>query len=189
MDKENIIKNVFSQKTLDYTFAILFFLVSSFSIIFVITPTLRTAFSLKKQEKELININDIYDQRIVNIATIQSQMEINRENLKYLDQAVPLNPEVNKLVDDVKKIAEKDSFFITKANISDVNLKQTTKKIEKVSISLEGRTNYENLLTFINDLLEQRRIKTIEKLIINKDNESSDSGQLNVSFVINGFYL
>ncbi|MGB9882936.1 MAG: type 4a pilus biogenesis protein PilO [Microgenomates group bacterium] len=189
MDKKNLLKIAFNQKTIDYTFAILFFLVFSVFIVLAIKPTLKTIFSLKKQEKDLANIDNLYDKKIINIVSIQSQIEENRENLKYIDQAIPLKADVNKLVDDVKKIADKDSFFISKANISDVNLRQTTKKIEKVSLNIEGKTKYENLLLFINDLFEQRRIKTIEKLIISKDNESSDSGQLNVSFIINGFYL
>lgn len=189
MDKKDLLKTIFNQKTQDYTYAILFLLIFSVFIILAINPSLKTAFSLKKQEQDLSKIDNLYEQKIMNIALIQSQIEENRDDLILLDQAITIYPEVNKLVDDVKKIADKNSFFITKANISDINLKQTNKKIEKVSLNLEGKTNYENLLSFINDLFQQKKLKLIEKMIVNKDNESTSSSQLKVSFVIDGFYL
>lgn len=189
MDKKILLKSIFTEKVKDYTFAILFFLVFSIFIIFAINPSLKTAFSLKKQEKDLTKVDSIYEQKIINIADIQNQVEENRDDLPLFNQAISQYPEVNKMIDDVKTIADKNSFFIAKANISDINLKQTTKQLDKVRLNIEGKTTFNNLISFIDDLFDQRRLKIISNLKISKDKDSTDSGQLKVFLVIDGFYL
>lgn len=187
--ENNPLKSIFNQKTQDYTFVILFFLIFSIFIFFAINPSLKTAFSLKKEEADLTKVDTLYEQKIMNITDIQNQIEENRDNLPLLNQAVSQYPEVNKMFDDVKTIADKNSFTITKANISEVNLKQTTKKIEKLTLNIEGKTGFDNLLGFMNDLFAQRRLKMIDDLTINKDKDSTNSGQLNVVLTIDGYYL
>lgn len=189
MNNELSLKLIFTEKVKDYTFTILFFLVFSVFIIFAISPSLRTAFSLKKQEQDLNKVHNIYEQKIINIVDIQNQIEENRDNLFLINQAISQYPEVNKMVDDVKTIADKNSFLIAKANISDINLKQTTKQVDKVRLNIEGKTTFDNLTNFINDLFAQRRLKMISNLKISKDKDSTDSGQLKVFLIIDGFYL
>jgi len=189
MNDKSLLKSVFSQKAKDYSFVILFFLVFSVFMIFAIGPSLRTAFSLKKEEQDLSKVDSVYEQKIINIEEIQNQIEKNRDSLPLLNQAISQYPEVNKMVDDVKTIADKNSFIITKANIADINLRQTTKKIDKVRLKIEGKTAFENLTAFINDLFAQRRLKTINNLVISQDKDSTNSGQLSIVLTIDGFYL
>jgi len=187
--EKDLLKSVFNKKVQDYTFAILFLIIFSIFIFFAISPSLKTAFSLKKEEIDLKNIDNLYEKKIVNISEIQSQIEETRDKLPLLDQAVSSYPEVNKMVDDVKILADKNQFFIQKANIGDVNLLQTKKEIGNVKLIVEGKTNFENLKNFINQLFEQRRLKTVDSLLITQDKESTQSGLLKVTLVINGFYL
>ncbi len=187
--EKNPLKTIFNQKTQDFSFAILFFVVFSVFIIFAISPSLRTAFSLKKEESDLTKVDNLYEAKIMNIAEIQNQVEENRDDLPFLNQAISRNPEVNKMFDDVKTIADKNSFTITKANIADVNLRQTTKKIDKLRLNIEGKTNFENLLTFMNDLFSQRRLKMVNNLSISQDKDSTSSSQLNVVLTVDGYYL
>ena len=189
MEKTAVTKSIFTKKTQDYTFVVLFLLVFSVFIIFAISPSLKTAFSLKKEETDLKKVDSVYEQKIMNIAAIQNQIEESREKLPLLNQAVSQYPEVNKMVDDVKTIADKNQFVIKKANIADVNLTQSKKQIDRVRLIVEGKTNFGNLLSFFNDLFEQRRLKTITNLSISQDREATNSGQLQVILTIDGFYL
>ncbi|GAB4219080.1 MAG: hypothetical protein Fur009_3430 [Candidatus Microgenomates bacterium] len=125
----------------------------------------------------------------MNISNMQSALEENRDKLDLIDQALSKHPEVNKMVDDVKIIADNDNFEIQKANIADVNLTQIKKNLSSVSLIIEGKTSYENLDRFINDLFEQRRLKTISNMIISQDKESTNSGLLKVTLTIDGYYL
>ncbi|PIQ72806.1 hypothetical protein COV86_01260 [Candidatus Roizmanbacteria bacterium CG11_big_fil_rev_8_21_14_0_20_35_14] len=189
MNLTSISKSIFNKKTTDYTFLVLFLFIFSVFIIFAINPSLKTAFSLKKEEKDLTKIDSLYEKKIMDISLIQSQIEDNRENLFLFNEAISKYPEVNKMFNDVKTIADKNLLAIKKASIADVNLTQSKKKIDKVRLIIEGKTDFDNLLAFINDLFEQRRLKVVNNLVVNQYRESTASGQLDVILTIDGFYL
>lgn len=189
MQKTKISSSIFTKKTRDYTFVILFFAVFSVFILAAIKPSLTTAASLKKEEVDLKRIDNLYESKISDITLIQSQLEEYRDDLYLLNEAVSQFPEVNKMVEDVKKIADKNNFNIKKASISDVNLSQNKKKLDKVSLIIEGRTNFDNLTLFINDLFLQRRLKIIPKMVITKDIEATGEAELRVILTVEGYYL
>jgi hypothetical protein len=189
MQKINISKTIFTKKTRDYTFVIIFLVVFSVFILAAIKPSLTTATSLQKEEMDLKKIDNLYENKISKIVLIQSQIEENRDNIFLLNEAVSQLPEVNKMVEDVKKVADKNNFLIKKANMSDVSLYQSIKKIDKVRLIIEGKTDFGNLLLFINDLFMQRRLKNIPKMMITKDIDASNGAELNVVLTIDGYYL
>lgn len=189
MNTAEISKSIFTKKNQDFTFIVLFLLVFSVFIFFAINPSLKTAFSLKKEEKDLTQVDNLYEQKIMNIASIQSQIEDNREDLPLINQAVSEFPQVNKMVDDIKSIADKHSITIKKANISEVNLSQSKKSLERIQMNIEGRASFDDLHTFIQDLFKQRRLKTINNMSVKKDKDSTGSAQLEVVLTIEGFYL
>ena len=189
MDKINIPKNIFSKKTQDYTFAVLFFLIFSMFIVFAIGPSLTTAASLKKEEQDLSHVDEIYESKIVDISSIQSQVEENRDSLFLLDDAVTKYPQVNKMVEDIKLMADKNKVVIQKANIDDVNLMQNKKTIASVKFTVEAKASFPDLMNFFNDIFLQRRLKVLDKVMITRDNESTSSALLKVNMNISGFYL
>lgn len=183
------LKKIFTKKNQDYTYVVLFLIIFSIFIFFAINPSLKTAFSLKKEKVDLENINNIYEQKIINIANIQNQLEENREKLHLVDQALSKYPQVNKMVDDIKIIADKNNFQIQKANIVDVDLSILKKNSGIITLIIEGKTSFDNLNNLITDVFNQRRLKTIENLVINQDKESTQSNLLKVTLTINGYYL
>lgn len=186
---KDIIKKFFNKKVEDYTYVILFLLTFLIFIFFAIRPSLKTAFSLLKEKKDLEVVDKSYEAKIMNIYNMQNGLEENRDKLYLIDQAISINPQVNKMVDDIKKVADKNNFFIQKANIDDINLSQTKKELGKIKLIIEGKTDFDDLNQFIDDILKQKRLKTIESLIINKDKETTESGQLQITLIINSYYL
>jgi len=150
---------------------------------------LTTAYSLKKEEIDLIKADQVYEEKINNITLIQTQIEENRDNLPLLNQSVSEQPEVNKIIEDIKKITDKNSLTINKASIVDINFSKTNKEKQIVKLKIEVTTSFENLRQFTTDLFAQRRLKLIDNLTISRDKESSDSGELNVNLLIDGYYL
>ena len=134
MKKIKISKSIFTKKTIDYTFVILFLVIFSIFILAAIKPSLTTATSLKKEEIDLKKIDSLYESKISNITLIQSQVEEYRDDIFLLNEAVSQFPEVNKMVEDVKKVADKNNFNIKKAGISDVNLYKSKKQLDRVSL-------------------------------------------------------
>lgn len=189
MNTVEISKSIFTKKTQDFTIVVLFLLIFSVFIFFAINPSLKTAFSLKKEEKDLIQVDNLYEQKIMNIASIQSQIEDNREDLPLINQAVSEYPQVNKMVNDIKSIADKNSITIKKANISEVNLSQSKKNIDRIQMVIEGRASFDDLHTFIQDLFKQRRLKTISNMSVKQDKDSTGSAQLEIILTVEGFYL
>ncbi|MBI5123264.1 type 4a pilus biogenesis protein PilO [Candidatus Roizmanbacteria bacterium] len=189
MNLNNISKSIFVKKTGDYISVIFFLLIFSIFIVFAIKPSLTTAFSLKKEELDLKKVDKIYEDKINNITSIQTQIEDNRNNLPLLSRSISEHPEVNKIIEDIKKIADKNSLTINKASIVDINLSSTNQELQDVRLMMEVATNFDNLKQFMADIFSQRRLKIIDNVIISRDKESSSSSDLKVVLTIDGFYL
>jgi Tfp pilus assembly protein PilO len=189
MDLNKILKSIFVKKSVDNIFIVFFLLVFSVFIIFAIEPSIKTAFSLKKEELDLKKIDQIYEEKISYISVIQSQIEENRDNLPLLKQSISEKPDINKIINDIKAIADKNSTTINKASLLDVNLSKTNKNLQDIKYVVEATSNFDNIKLFIKDLLSQRRLKTISNMEISRDNDASYSGELKVTFTIDGFYL
>jgi len=189
MDLSILLKSIFEKKSGDKIYIIFFLLIFSIFIIFAIKPSLTTAYSLKKEEMDLMKIDKVYEGKINNITLIQTQIEENRDNLPLLNQSISEQPEVNKIIEDIKKIADKNFLVINKATIIDINFSKTNKEKQNVKLQIEVTTSFNNLRQFMRDMLDQRRLKLIDNLVINRDKESTNSGNLKVDLIINGFYL
>lgn len=190
----SITKKIFTKKATDYTFTILFFLIFSLFILFAIKPSLTTAVSLKKEESDLKIIDSKYESNIINIVSVQSLMEEHREKLPLLTDAISDHPQVNKMIDDIKKASDQTAFVIKKAGIEEVSLLDTkNKKLQTLLLTIEGSSDFDILMRFIQSLSNQRRLKTIEKIVItnsgNLEGQASSSGQLKVIMNVEAYYL
>ncbi len=190
----SITKKIFTKKATDYTFTILFFFIFSLFIFFAIKPSLTTAVSLKREESDLKTIDSKYENNIMNITSVQSLMEEHREQLPLLTDAISDHPQVNKMIDDIKKASDQTAFVIKKAGIGEVNLLDTkNKKLQALLLTIEGSSDFNSLMKFIQSLSNQRRLKTIEKMVItnsgNLEGQASSSGQLRVVMDIEAYYL
>lgn len=190
MTKLFITKKIFSQKTSNYTFAILFFLIFSAFIIFAIKPSLTVVASLKKEELDLKRIDSVYEEIVTQMVKTQTFMEENRDRLPLLREALPDRPSVNKIIDDIKNVSSDSSLIVKKTTVSEVNLKSDNKKdLNKLHLALEANASFENTLKFIQELFKQRRLKTIQEIKINGEKKASPDGQLKIEMQIDGYYL
>lgn len=189
MEIEKLLKSVFVKKTANYIYVIFFLIIFSIFIIFAIEPSLRTAFSLKKEETDLSSVDQVYEQQINNITDVQSTIEANRDDLPLLNQSISVQPEVNKIVEDIKNTADKNSLIISKASIVNINLSKTNSELQSIQLVMEGNASFPNIRSFINDLFAQRRLKLVDNVVISQDKQSTGSGNLKVSMTIDGFYL
>lgn len=153
-----------------------------------------TAASLKKEEVDLKAIDSKYENNILNIAAVQSLMEEHREELPLLTDAISSHPQVNKMIDDIKKASDQTSFVLKKAGIGEVNLLDTkNKKLQSLHLTIEGTSDFDTMMKFIQSLLSQRRLKTIEKIVITnspvQEGLASSSGQLRIVMDVEAYYL
>jgi len=183
-------KNFLNKESQEYTFLILFFLIFSFSVFFVIRPTLVTLFSLRKQIEDLEELNKIYDQKIAMIIQLQKFLENNREKLPLLKEAIPDRPNLAEVIDDVNKASSESGLLLRKIDTGEISLKELKeKKYNQLVLNIEGEADFLNISSFLEVLLNQRRLKMVEKLTITKNKESSPASLLKVDLKLNAGYL
>ncbi len=192
MNKNDLIAQLSSQKVKDYTFTIIFFVVFSFFLIFAIRPNLMAVVTLREEIDQLKALDQQYEQNISKIIDLQSIIEQNRENFVYLSDALPTNPQVNKVIEDIRKSASDSSMPLDKISVSNVSLKAdaSRNKTKQFIVSIETGTDFVSAKNFIDQLLNQRRLKTIKNLsMIKQESESSGSATLKITLDIEGYYL
>ena len=52
--------------------------------------------------------------------------------------------------------------------------------MKNIELKMEATANFENLKLFMADLFSQRRLKLIDNIEINRDKESTNSGNLKI---------
>jgi Tfp pilus assembly protein PilO len=193
MAKKYTKEQILNKKIIDYTFVIVFFLVFSFFIFFAIKPNLETAFKLQRELGELKQIETNYDTAINTIINIQSAIVRNRDSVPFLEQALPARPELQKIVQDVQKVASESGFKIDSLNVVEVPvLSATTEaRLKNFQVSFMANSDFAGVHNFITSFLGQRRLKSIDKVDITSKSgpESSGSAQLSVTFAIESYYL
>ena len=167
------------------------FLIFSIFIIFAIKPSLTTAFALQKEEQDLKNLNSLYEKKIVEIINLQSQIEKNRGRFYLLGHAIAARPEMNKLIKDLVALG---SVSDVKLGISAVDLSKTsTSSLQTLKITYEASGDFDSTLKLIQDIFNQRRLKSINVINITKEkakeSESTASGKLKIALELSAYHL
>jgi Tfp pilus assembly protein PilO len=187
--KEFIDKITKNKKVKDYTLTIFFFLIFAFFVFFAIRPNIVTAFNLQKELQDLKVKDRKYEQTLFNIVNYQAVLETNRDNFFLLDEAVPSNPQVYKVIDDLRVSASASGVLTSRFDVSEVQLTKDKKqrKMQAYKISLETTSDINQVKGFIENFMSQRRLKTIDSLSITPDNRTENS--FKIQMIIEGYYL
>jgi Tfp pilus assembly protein PilO len=190
------------KKIQDFSYAILFLLVSSFFAYFVIRPVLTIAVALHKEGIDLKRINTVYESNITKVLELQAELEDIRPKTYLLDAALPTNPKLEALITDMRKVAEAENIQLSAVSVEGLQLKKGDKmKVSeklgqaysvKLDVSIVG--SYEEAVNFIKTLSQQRRIKTIQSVEItsNQDPKATSSalpGLVKLRLSVQAYYL
>jgi Tfp pilus assembly protein PilO len=192
INKEVLRRNLKIKKVTDYSYTILFFLSFAFFTFFVIRPNILTILSLQEESGRLHILDTGYENVIKKIVDIQTFLEDNRSDLYLLDDALPSTPNINKIVDDTQTAASASAIQMTSMAIHQVSLKDTTtsQTTKSISLNIEAGGTFTQTKTFIETLVNERRLKNIKQIVFNQEvKEGSRSGQLKLQFAIEGYYL
>lgn len=192
IDKEALLKNLSKRKTKDYTYVITFFLVFSFFIIFAIRPSINTAMFLRKNIEEMKKADTVYDKEINKIIKLQKQLESIRDDLYLLSDAIPETSKTIDIINNLKDAVVSNNLDLMNMDMSEVYLKEKTsdKKTKKLSINMAIHGDFKGLLSFINTIGNQRRLKVINSVVIDRESAvSSGSANIKVNLNLEGYYL
>lgn len=192
MNKAVIKRKLLVKKATDYSYTILFFISFAFFTFFVIRPNILTILSLQEESGRLHILDIGYENVIKKIVDIQTFLEENRTDLPLLDEALPDVPQINKLVNDSQFSASDSGMVLNTMSINKVDLRDSGKKKDrkKVSVTIEGVANFLQSKSFITQVMNDRRLKTIRKITFDIDSkQSSESGNLRLVLEVEGYYL
>lgn len=185
-------KSLSSPRAKNYSYLIIFFLLFSFFVFFAIRPSVIMVISLKNEEQKLTLTNKNYENIIGKIVNIQSQLQSIQDKIYLLPQALPPRPEINKVLQDILENGKKNSVTIKRLNVDQISLAgKDSRSLHSVGLSMEFVATYDNMLSFLKDLANQRRLKTIEKLDLKKEStaNASESANLDAIIKISTYYL
>lgn len=200
-----ILERFKERKVQDFSYAILFLLVSSFFAFYVIRPVLAIAVSLNKEGKDLERINKVYEDNIAKVLQLQADLELVRPKSHLLNEALPDSPKLDALVLDVRKAAVEQNITLTSVSIEGIQLKGAAKNTQKkpvtqnavhgVKLDMSISGNYEDAVRFVQAIAKQRRIKTIESIEIARDVKdqkatgSASTSTVHIKMNVQAYYL
>lgn len=194
MDNESLLhikEQLFNKKTKDYTNLTFFFLIFSIFAFFVIRPSLTTAFSLQTTEKKLKETETQYEGIVSRIPGIQSALEELRPDHHLITEALPLTPQLNSILQDVRAGGSRTGLIINKMTVNDVDLVGRPKPaLKSMLVEIETETTYDNFIAFQHEIHNQRRLKKVKNFEIIKESEvATESGVLKIKMHVEGYFL
>lgn len=182
-----------------YTYLIFFFIAFSVFTIFIIRPSLITAFTLVQREKNLQDVNRQYEEAISQILSTQNDLERAQGQLHMADAAVPAGPRINAVLEDIKQAAQESNVTIDQLNINKTNLVYTnsSNNVQAIQIDVNLLTTFESYMKFQERLYKQKRIKNIvstefihqQTQDVPVDETAPQSGNLKIQLEIVAYYL
>ncbi len=175
----------------NYLYLILFFLISTFFIYFIIYPNLKQLILAGRKLDELRNINKQSDLAINKIITIQSNIERLRNDFNFLDKLIFKKPAINNFLSDIESSLLKNNLKLDKLFINDVDLIGKSNQEAPTLVILKGEASgsFGDFYRFIQEIHRQTRLKEFEKFEIAKENESTEASSLKIKFELKTNYL
>ncbi len=191
-----------SKEVKDYTYTILFLLISSFFGLFVIKPVLSIAVSLDKEAKELRVVNDMFEKNINTMVNLQTQMQEIRSQAYLVDIAIPQEPSIQALMQDIRSAALNQGINLVTIELTQDEDKKkivlapgvprppkTTLTAKPVTMRLVIESDFDQAVAFIKTISNQRRLKTIRKISLDKDQDAKGSSHLTIDIEVEGYHL
>ncbi|GIW63122.1 MAG: hypothetical protein KatS3mg090_0948 [Patescibacteria group bacterium] len=193
------LKDLFKkEQNQNYAYLSAFFIVFSFFIVFIIRPTLKTAFELRDKRDSLLKEADRLRSIINNITQINIQAEKYRDDFDLLDEAVPDKMNIFSVFNQINAVFSSNNLKIISAEAGNIVLvgsddktkQESGSDLKEISFEYQLTGSFSNFLKAIEELRQQRRIKDISSLSVTKDYEedslyqqlledSTDSASLN----------
>lgn len=188
--KELLAKITQDKKVKDYTYAILFFFISSFFAWFVIRPVLTIAFSLHRQKADLEHVDSVYEKNLNELVDTQSKLEVIRDRVGLLDQALPVGPHTQAVLQSLQTTAGNSGVTLSQISITKINLKTNGKTPETFSVNAKIDGNFGQANNFIKELISQRRIKVVKSMhMVTTSSIADQPSGVRIDFVVEAAYL
>ena len=163
--------NFKQEKTQKYLSIILTLTASIVLGIFALLPTLSTITTLHKQLKDYKFVEQKLEEKINNLSVLQQKYSNLEKSLPIIYDAVPKNSQIPLLIAQLQVLANESSIQLVNLQTFQVDVSHaslSTKKFASYGIGVSVKGSYQNMLIFINKIVNFQRIITIENISITK---------------------
>lgn len=191
-----------SPRRINYTPAVLSFLVISLFGWYALRPTLQTIIFLRREIADFSKVNQQMEQKIEALIQAQSVYGAVEEQLPLLTEALPDDPEALPAIYRIREIVADSQATLSSSLVGSSPIIGTDKRqeisqhsepiIKQLPITLTIQGNYFALETCLNNLLSQKRILTIELLTLYPSKGvRTDADSFTLELVVRGtvYYL
>ena len=194
MNTTDIIKKIQDKPIVkDYTYATLFFLISSFFALYVIKPVLTIAFSLEREAMDLKETNSVYEKSLLGIIETQSKLEFLRNRIFVVNDALPEGvPRVRDFLSEMQRTAQEEGITVRAMALSGYEVTKQDDKLHKITLGMDIVSDFNTTQKLISNISRHRRVKTINNLKITKINsevENAVGTTLHIQMDIESYFL
>jgi hypothetical protein len=208
MDKSQLLNQIIGKDNSEKWYLTGFLAVMMILLIFVISPNVNEYLRRMKLLEDVISANEQYDEAINNLRELQKLFEQHRSKFALLDEAIPNKLNAYSFAQEVSSIFlpfTKDGpigfsgFDIGKSTAPKAKSQESEdaavaakpgliKGLLTYEMSVDVEASYSEIQNMITDLMRQRRIKQITKIVLSKDSVSTQSADMTMSIDFVGFY-
>lgn len=166
-----LMPNFKQEKTQKYLTVILTLVASIILGIFALSPTLSTIVKLQKQLEDDKFVEQELGKKINNLSVLQQKYSGLTESLPIVYDAVPKNSQIPLLIAQLQALVNESSIQLSNLQTFQVDVSQaalSNKKFSSYDFGVSVKGNYQNMLTFINKIINFQRLITIENISITK---------------------
>ncbi|MEI6326626.1 MAG: hypothetical protein WCO78_00725 [Candidatus Roizmanbacteria bacterium] len=196
MDKQELIKKIQNPAVVDYTYGIVFFLIFIFFVVVVIGPNIATVFKLRQQYVDLRAVNDQYTQTIMAINKLQSLILTRRDDFPLLTITLPEQVKISQVISDLDALRLDESNsqdvaypgFVVGTQSKVVDKKTPANELKSFPLLLKISGSQSHISDVIDQLLSQKRIKTISQYVLTPSGVASTSATLDAQIEVLVYY-
>lgn len=167
----DLIPDFKQEKTKKYTFIILTLVASILLVVFALSPTISTISSLQKQLEDDKFVEQRLSEKINNLSLLQQAYANIQNDLPIVLSAVPEKSEAPVLLADIQALAKENNLILSNFQTLPVEISEnatSTKKFNSFDFNLNIKGEYQNMLNFLNELVNFQRITTVNNITISK---------------------
>jgi len=172
------------EKTQKFTTIVLTLIASIVLGLFAVNPTLSTIANLRKQIEDDRFVDLKLQEKINNLTVLQQQYVTIQQDLPIIYDAVPQTSEVANLAAQIRAVAKESSLSLTGFQTFELSVSKGSalrKKYSSFEFAITAEGDYQNMLTFIDKLVNFQRVITVDEVAIVRSTQNNQSSlQLSV---------
>ena len=152
--------------------------------LFVVSPTVSTIANLRKQIEDNKIVEEKLQQKINNLSVLSQKYSDLEADIPVVLEAVPQTSQIPLLVAQIQAVASESNVRLNNFQTFRVDVSQGAikgKKFSSFDFTLTAQGDYQNMLNFMDNLVNFQRITTVTNISVSKATSFNNSSlQLNM---------